>query len=314
MKFLLKKKSMEPAWITGIILFVAVLLIFLMILYKYSFSVNAKTSQQICKDSVYLESLTHFKGLTISDVNIKCPMQEIAVDGGSKQEIMEGISSSMADCYDLFYTGQKELFKSGKESILTQVLGEEQKFCVICSKVTFGSEMKISAEELLSYQLDAPIPKDSFKPYEERRSYAEYLQDYRTNPTTIRDDIKEKLKQDIMFDTTHPYAIVFMTTKQEYLAKWMTSTLSAGAGGAVGLGASYLLGVGLVSNPAGWIVAGGMATGGYIGYKMASDTSADWSSGVIAIPFDSGSLQHLGCTYTPADQSSYLDIKTQVIG
>jgi Ca2+/Na+ antiporter len=311
----MKRKAQVHGFMLGLVIFCALVIIFLLFLSRTNDILRSKSQKEICKSDVYGQTAMGIKPLKnierigelidnrhefVSDIN--CPTQEVVIkekldtkDGQTKAK--KQIASAMYDCWDQFGEGKLELFESKT--------GTEM-YCVMCHHITFKQKDK-EIKGFVDYLSDNTIPGSS------EVTYTEYLTGYQTLETlsVFKENMDNFMQQHDAKEiiTSSDYAVTFFYYKQGYIDKIKSTALGMVGGavvGTVGGGLSVGVVVGAVTISTGGAAAIGLAIfalGTSIGAVVGSDKSADWNSGVMLVPLQSENLKDLKCGYLPAKQS-----------
>ena len=304
------KKAMVMKYFVWIILLLFVIFIFIRIENTYHVLFKENTQKQICQKSIFMASVSNLASLDKLELRppkLNCELQNVDVKSKEEREVVKEITHYMYECYDMVYSGMKDAYKTGQESMITKSMNDQEKYCIPCYNIKFGKKgEEISAEKLLEYQSSATIPKDAMVPEIEKRTYQEYFTDYRTDPQKVKDEIKDKLREkNAAINTDENYLVVFMLLKQGQLEKMDTGLLGMGVGGGVGVLSALALG----STGVGLVVVVPAIAGGWIGYQYYGDNNpAEWDAGLMLVPLKAENLRELGCTYLPADQNSLEEV------
>jgi hypothetical protein len=311
----MKQKAQVHGFMLGLVIFCALVIIFLLFLSRANDVLKGKSAKEICKADVSGQAAMGIKPLKrlqqigelfdsrhayTSDIN--CPTQEVEIkenldtrDGQANAK--KQIATAMYDCWDQFGEGKLELFESK--------LGTEM-YCVMCHHITFKQKDK-TLDGFVSYLQDTTIPSD------DETTYADYLMGYQSLDTLqmFKQNFEKFMQQNDAHEiiTSSDYAVTFIYFKQGYLDKIKSTFIGMVSGavlGTVGGALSAGVTIGAVTVSTGGAALIGLAifaiqTG--IGVVVGSDTSADWNSGVMLIPLQSVNLQDLQCGYLPAKQS-----------
>jgi len=308
----MKPKAQVHGFMLGMVIFCALVIIFLLFLSRTNDVLKAKAQKEICKSDVYGQAAMGIKPLKtiekigelidnrhdiVSDVN--CPTQEVVIKekldtkaGQVKAE--KQIATAMYDCWDQFGQGKLELFESK--------IGTDM-YCVMCSHITFKENDK-KIDGFINYLQENTIPSDT------ETTYAEYLTGYQTldKLQMFKENLNSFMQQNNAHEiiTSSDYAVTFFYYKEGYMDKIKSTALGMIGGATIG-----------TAVPVGFLIAGTtIGTGGLaaigvaifalgtgIGAVLGSDKSANWNSGVMLIPLQSEQLSDLKCSYLPAKQS-----------
>ncbi len=330
------KKSQLQTYLKAIIIGLVFLIVFLFFLNSFKNFTETRSTEDICKVSVETMSAQNidlgplntieqieylFGSKTKKASDIKCPTIYKTIDKKEDKEIMHELAENMRKCWNTFGEGRKKLFEFKK--------GDER-YCIICHHLDFKKETTISGTEFLKYLKETKIPK--IHTQGDDITYFKYLQRYRTNEDIFDEN---KIPQDYNIQTELPYSTVFVYTKRGNWGKIMgtafgaTIGLSASTGGVLFAQISTTAGIigGLATGGAGGglikiagssikditgrvapivvlgIVILGTAAGGATGAATGADTTNNWDSAIVLIPYESINLKQLNCTYLPAIQT-----------
>jgi hypothetical protein len=303
----MNKKGDLNKIIVFVVLFLFVLFI-LMFFYKDVFtSFFYKSTKQQCKQALYIADLTKIKGndflnfFGMSDSgkntgDVPCPMILKEITYKDEEKIKREIARSLYDSWDMMHMGRLELFSDTKGS---------ETHCIITEIITFKKDAKAIGEidGLLDYLAEKKVNNPNFKD----TTYLEYLQSYNTISEFTNEKLDFNNNVELIIDTKIDYAVMFVYSKEGYLHKTWASAkdvVIGSVGSTIGIGVAVITGsVFAPVTAAGLIILGGTAGGTY-GYVTGSDISADWSAGILLIPYTDEMLSKLNCTYMPAIQDT----------
>jgi hypothetical protein len=265
-----------------VVLGVVVLLIMLLI-FNGIRSTFKGVDSRICRASVDSHIAANVMGADPYE-GLKCPPVEKKVSKKADYDIMKDTANQMADCY----------WKFGENG---ELFGEDGVYCALCSHIIYEGDAKGRKIDGFRQFLEREYvpPK-----YAQNARYAEYIIGRPTNA----DELKPVgLPDQIPLDTTTDYGVMFVYTKNAHMGKVLTGIIGAGSGAIVtAVGGMVLL-------PWSWAAAGTVAlvsmgagiSGGLIGSDIGADTTADWQSAVLLVPWNEAELRKLPCTQMPVD-------------
>jgi len=297
-----KKAGSPQSFLVKLLIFLILLVVFGAILYTIRGKMEEGSLREIRRQNVKKHAEAHILGLDLSP-ELSFPVIKWNVKKG--EEIEKSSDALVHDWQDLL-RGEKELFEKA-----------DKVYCVPGHFLKFKNDKKISAVELVNYQRTRNVDIIG----EENIPISEYLTGYTTDKTVFEEEMNELkselgnqevvtiinnedfsnpelLKEEYALNTEYDYMTVFVYMKEGYWPKWL-KTMVFGAGGViVGVILVPLTGGGSLMLAIVPLATG--ATGGAIGYKTASDKSADWDTGIFLVPNKAEILKDLKCDILPA--------------
>ena len=299
-----KKGALEAKMLISIILLIAG---FGIILFMYSqLNWTGNIDREVCHESVILRGTLPEKSIisTKDVVPLKCKTRNICITSKlfgkgncnefgneyntiriskdkMEQEIKMTIAREMADCWSMMGEGKIKIFSRGIKT---------KKSCSICSRIAFDNSIKenpTKIKEFGKYLINHKVPNKEI-------SYWDFLssgldkKNYDSNTDVLSSDEK---------------AIIFVETGQTIAPQFIADVLKAGTG--CTLGAKMGAGIG-------FIVPGGVATGGLVGCvggavigidligKLGEEIdkkleSVEFSSANFLVDYSKKSIDELGC-------------------
>ncbi len=314
MKNKLKKKAYSPqAWMVGLILLVAILIIYIYFYSSLGGNVKEGVIREVRQQNVNNHVKAHIAGLDLSS-ELNFPI--IRMDIEKDDELKDSSKALVHDWYDLL-EGEGNLFPQEREKIVYCVPGHYIKFKAKDKKIPameyaefqrtntlddigaehmIGEDTDVSIKDYIAgYTTDKTIFEQEMKTLEEELGKVE-------NVAIIKDEefFKEtkELNEGYAINTNYEYMTVTVYMKKSYWAKWLTSLAGTGAGVTVGLILVPFTGGGSLVITS--LVLGGGAVGGAIGYSQGSWKSADYTSSIWLVPNKEDILEILKCDLLPA--------------
>ena len=289
-----KKAVLNKFLISSVIILVTILII---AAFQSSFfkKTDKGTAKEICKSSVLMHSMGRMGSFSL-DLEAKCPTQEVYIKTNDDNQRKYELAKTMYDCWDQFGEGKLELFGD-----------EETIYCHVCHVIAF-KDKDSEVEGFPDYLATKSIPGMN------KISYLDFFMNYETPHS--KGVVQEMDPQDTesikeaTIDTSKTYATIFAYAKgEDGMAKIKTFLSGEGQashsfliGVGIGAGAAILVGVGLVSNPVGWIILGVgvvvMGVAAAISYFF-DDNEVEWSSFILFREYDEDALTDIGCEYIP---------------
>lgn len=277
-----------------ILLFSLIVLVLLLLL---SVRINELIKEQAkageCKASVAILSKLGSYG-KVRDSPLACPVNRRTLT--KEEEIFPIIAREMATLWNNFGAGQLELFPA-----------QDDVFCVLGSHITFAG-MNKEVKGLLPYLAEHAY---------QRKTYLEYLTGLRFSSAQKAAMQSPEMQALDKIDTTKPFGILFVYSKDAKLTKQEGTVMGLGVGSVIGVvagvvtlfyfppaGLSVLgytlitpltIGVAKVAATTAFTALAGSATGYLFGY----DESAEWDARIVALPFTVEEINKLPCTYWP---------------
>ena len=277
----MKRGSVTVNKVVSVVLLLLVLVLILFFLGKTKRVMDEKHNYEECKQDVKMASVRNAAGEPGFEYKMRCSPEEITIKGNDEQ-IKEGIARTMLKCWDEFGRGKANLFPDKRHSY--------NKYCVICSYVSFSKKGK-RVKDMLGYLMThKPYPRDAYNPD------ATYFQLLYGKPPNSTDIEFAELHKDDYINTSMKYATVFTYAKK--VGYWdKLQALQVGASSGFAAGGITVLALG---GPIGWIAVGSFAGMSAIGIFATSlapwNTVKDWTAGIYFIPFKAQKLLDLQCT------------------
>ncbi len=270
------------------ILGAVVALLLFTFLRDFGLTTQGLTEDQICRQSAEANADFRFEKLP-NNIEVKCPTLFIKVDSAEQNVVFENLARSLASTWDEMLLGEKNIFDV-----------QDQNFCVIRRVLEFKTANKYKG--FFDYLVQNNPPSL-------QQSYFRYLTNVDMNQNKETISSNTNLKNSDIIDTSTPYVAVFVMSKKANIGKFTATGIGAATGVAGGtvLGTSigfFLSGagtpIGIVLLGGSAVTAAGTALGGTAGYILGSESSADWDSAMMLIPYTTESLNSLKCTKLPA--------------
>lgn len=307
------KKAETQKVLVSLILFVAVTFAFIFLFNSSADGYEMAKQRQTCSQAIKTNSMMKLQGNDVFNIlfsngedpsNVPCPTfyEEIDVE---TEKVNEYIAEAWRKDWDMMHNGKLELF-SGKSG--------EETYCIVTHNFRFNNDLKNikghKVSGLLNYLQDTNIPKKYSTDPDMR--YMDYLKCYNSAKFYDPNPTASFQFADYDIDTNEEYGLMFTYGKIGHLNKvW-----SAGTGAAVGTVAGGVAGLVtvlmLIPEPTmatkvlgiaiGTIA--GVTGGGYAGYSMGSDDSAQWEACMTLFPFNKETLSKFNCTYMPGVQGT----------
>lgn len=284
------RKGISQGELVALILVVFVLVAFFLIYTNIQSSATPIYNKEICKASVEANARRlEIAGTEITPglSDLKCPTRDIVVKDPTRIQLT--LANQMYDCWDQYGRGALKFLPDSSQT-----------YCLICSKVSFDSDA--SGKQLngfLQYLAQTQIRDDNGLPVPGvNYTYLQFLQGFETKPDELS---KIKATQGDTIDTTNKYAVTLIYYKQQNWGRPANAALGGIAGCTLG-GVAGVFGIILSGAAAAPVIApvylaacgGGIFAGSSIGWMSGHDSSADWGSRVVTVPYQN--LDKLGCT------------------
>ncbi len=149
----LKKAQIE--WVVVVLLFLAVTLVVIGIVYKIKTATEKSVEKGICKLSV--EKLALGKnipviGSQLAGAKIDCERENLVFKKSESQDEKNvKLAKAILNCVDNFWEGKKDFTESG-------LFEFSAVNCVICAKISFEEEALFHGGEYLAWSKQTPIP------------------------------------------------------------------------------------------------------------------------------------------------------------
>ncbi|MBI4450507.1 hypothetical protein HY642_00905 [Candidatus Woesearchaeota archaeon] len=287
------RKALAMSELMLMILFVAVLLVFLVFNTKLGEIFKGKTPHDICKNSVLANAGANFLLGQFAN-SITCPTEDIRITEKEDDKIKQKLADELASCWDAFGEGKLQLF------------GMQGVFCIICDRITFSKQGKLGhmTEWLAAHRL----PNGKL-------TYADYLLGYETEKVheltadASRFNINDpRLENQIDMTQTYADGIVYVRGEGaivQFFGDASKSDLVIG-GGVIGGASGALIAGLLVGSPVGWIAGAiwavttiaGAATGAWTLDQLIE--KPQHLAITFLAPYTKDTIQKLGCQYAPA--------------
>lgn len=309
MKLRFDKRGIEKATLILVISAVALLLFYLLSVFKgASEAAGSSADLAACKGSVLRNAQLRVGGLEFP-TDIRCPARNVAIK--DTKTANDSIAKEMYYCWDQYGQGKLNLFK------------DEAIFCAVCSFIKVDTDSPVTG--LPYYLMNTQIPDKS------GRLYYDYLSGFQTDQA--QSVLGGALKNPKLLTATKDfqlekgnYAVVFVYAKgkdeleklKEHMAK---ETFAGQVGFVVGVGGGALAAgstmftlatIGIASGPPGWVILGaGAAAFGTVyamseglSFILSTDNVPEWASFIVLRPWneketDSILQNDLGCESFP---------------
>lgn len=290
------KAGLAWQFLVLIVISMILLIVLMPFFFKFFKGIESKTPKDICKTSVYANSVLRIKDVEFSR-SLDCETELITLDDGDPDAIKARFAKAMFDCWDQFGQGKLQLFAGSGT------------FCVVCSHIVFeGAARGTRVNGFSEYLLTETIPGRQV-------TYMDHLLGFETprasefygNPGVFN-AAQAGGTQEI--DTRKDYGVLFLYGRGQSAIDNLKTALggsggaaaAAGvAGGAVG-GAFAVLVLG--SNPVGW-VTGGLILVGFGAasiYTFFAGEEPEWMALTHLTEFTPENLERLECDVLPVPE------------
>ena len=216
-RILRNRKAFNTMWPVVIILVSVLIMIFLLLFVKKNYEVGQSSSAQAaCRSSV----IAHSKFGT----PINCPIELIKIKTRDTEDAKKAVADAMVRCWDSYGKGELSLF----EGVVT---GRGQKFCSVCSIISF-TRLEEPIEGFNLY-----LTRNFFSRAGTRYNYHKYFAGNDASDSII--DFYRTHASEMSLDSTQKYALLFTVYHDRI---WLDYFLPVTASYAGAVGASIVIG------------------------------------------------------------------------
>ncbi len=302
-----KKGGSPSAYLIGLILLVAIIVSFSQIYSYFTRKMEEGSIREIRIQNVKNQVNANIRGL---DVPSKLNFPEIKVKVKKGEELKESSKALVHDWSDL---------RRGRDPLFPLDIGETV-HCGYGHYIIFEEKgQKISVREYVNFQNENTLEdigvthvmgdtdvkireylmgfSTDYEVFEKQRDELKAAFEGKERVSIVDDITKSAEASRYAIDTDHDYVTVFVYMKRGYWPKWVVTTVFGAVGAARALVLAPFTGGGSLALLV--LGYGGVAVGGYVGYKTASDRDADWDASIFLVPNDEMALKSLGCENLP---------------